>query len=135
MITVRSILDASLKSRYCHLKQQNVVGFLESIVDHNSLLRWQVPVGTARQNKGDVGTMHAIGTRVELDGLGKVGYTANYKVPLTVQKSFIAAFATIGMCCFPNVLSVVQHMEANSSLPLLQWVVAAMDSGWATQLM
>ena len=86
-------------------------------MEHNSLLRRQVPVGTVRQNKGDVGTIHAIGMRVLLDGLGEVGYKANYKVPPTVLKSFIAAFATIGMCCFPDVLSVVQHMEANSSLP------------------
>ena len=58
VIMVRSILDASLKLRYCHLNQHDVVGSLDAIVEHNSLLRRQVPVGTARQNKGDVGTMH-----------------------------------------------------------------------------
>ncbi|KAI2505999.1 hypothetical protein MHU86_8410 [Fragilaria crotonensis] len=119
VIMIRSILDASLKSQYCHLKQlYDVVGCLDAIVEHNSLLRRHVSVGTARQNKGDVGTMHAIVTRVLLDGSGTVGYATNYtKVPQTVLKRFIVAFATVGMCCFPDVLSVVQHMEANSSLP------------------
>jgi hypothetical protein len=38
VIMVRSVLDASLKSRYCHLKQQyDVVGCLDAIVEHNSL--------------------------------------------------------------------------------------------------
>ena len=68
VMMVRSILDASLKSRYCHLSQPDLVGSLEAIVENNSLIRRCVPVGTARQNKGDVGTIHAIGKRVLLDG-------------------------------------------------------------------
>ena len=80
----------------CHLNQPNLVGSLKAIVEHNSLLCRRVPVGTARQNKGDVGTMHAIGTRVLLAGAGTVGYAANNKVPQPVLKRYIAAFATIG---------------------------------------
>jgi hypothetical protein len=61
--------------------------------------------------------MHAIGMRVLLDGRTTVGYAANTKVPEPVLKSLVEAFATVGLYCFPDVLSVVQHMEADTSLP------------------
>ena len=117
VVMVRSILDDSDESRYCHLDGQDLPHSLKVIVEHNSLLRRQGPVGTVRQNAGDVGTMHAIGTRVLFDGRTTVGYAANVKVPQPVLKSFVEAFATVGLYCFPDVLSVVQHMEGDTSLP------------------
>ena len=117
VIMVRSILDNSGKLRYCHLDGQDLLHSLDVIGEHNSLLRRQAPVGTVRQNAGDIGTMHAIGTRVLFDGRTTVGYAANMKVPQPVLKSFVEAFATVGLYCFPDVLSVVQHMEADTSLP------------------
>ncbi|KAI2509352.1 hypothetical protein MHU86_5105 [Fragilaria crotonensis] len=137
VIMVRSILDASLKSAVLSSKATIcVVGCLDAIVEHNSLLRRHVPVGTARQNKGDVGTMHAIGTRVLLDGSGTVGYAANYKVPQTVLKRFIAAFATVGMCCFPMCYLLFNTWKPIHLFhPLLRWVrMTAMESGWVTRL-
>ena len=97
VVMVRSILDNSGESRYCHLDGQNLPHCLDVIGEHNSLLRRQAPVGTVRQNKGDVGTMHAIGTRVLLDGRTTVGYAANTKVPEPVLKSLVEAFATVGL--------------------------------------
>jgi hypothetical protein len=117
VVMVRSILDASHKSRYCcDVDGQGLIGSLKALGEHNSLLRRQVPVGTVRHNAGDVGAMHAIGTRVLLDGTTTTGYTANCKVPQPVLRSFVEAFATVGLCCFPDVLSVVQNMEADTSL-------------------
>ncbi|KAI2510058.1 hypothetical protein MHU86_4352 [Fragilaria crotonensis] len=45
-----------------------------------------------------------------------VGFAANDKVPQPLLRSFVEAFATVGLYCFPDVLSVVQNVEADSSL-------------------
>ncbi|KAI2505723.1 hypothetical protein MHU86_8685 [Fragilaria crotonensis] len=116
IIMVRSILDGSHESRYCHMGRHDLLASIEVISEHNSRLRREAAVGTARQNTGDVGTMHAIGTRVLLDGMTTVGFAANDKVPQPLLRSFVEAFATVGLYCFPDVLSVVQNVEADSSL-------------------
>ena len=85
VIMVRSILDNSDKSRYCHSDGQDLLHSLEVIGEYNSLLRMQAPVGSVRQNAGDIGAIHAIGTRVLFDGLTTVGYAMNIKVHLRVQ--------------------------------------------------
>jgi hypothetical protein len=54
-------------SQYRHLDPgDELVDSLKAIGEHNFLLRRKSAQGTARQNKGDVGTMHAIGTRKSL---------------------------------------------------------------------
>ena len=46
----------------------------------------------------DVGTMHAIRTRVFFDRQTTVGYAANNKVPQPqLLKSFVEAFGTVGL--------------------------------------
>ncbi len=54
---------------------------LRVITLHNLLFRHAAPVGTARSRKGDVGTMHPIGTKVLLDEVTLSEYAANSKVP------------------------------------------------------
>ena len=75
---------------------------------HPKVEVWSIliaPVGTVRRNAGDIGAMHAIGTRVLFDSRTTVGYAMNNKVLQPVLKSFVEAL-----------LSVVQHMEADTSL-------------------
>ena len=96
---------------------QDLPHSLEVIGEHNSLLRRQAPVGTVRQNVGDIGAMHAIGTLVLFDGRTTVGYAVNMTVFQPLLKSYVEVFSTVGLYCFPDVLSVVQRMEADTSLP------------------
>lgn len=96
IIMVRDILDEHKNSRYCHLEGHDLVESLKAIDEHNCLLSTLSPIGTARQNAGDVGTMHAIGTRVLLDGTTTVGYAANYKVP----QPFITKWRWLLILCF-----------------------------------
>jgi hypothetical protein len=118
---VISILDSSHdESRYCHMDGHDLLASLEVIGERKSRLRREAAVGMARKNTGDVGTttMHAIGTRVLLDGMmTAVGFAENNKMPQPVLRSFVEAFATVGLLyCFPGVLSVVQNVQADSSL-------------------
>jgi hypothetical protein len=41
---------------------------------HNLLIQYAAPAGTARSHKGEVGTMHSIGTKVLLDGITMLEY-------------------------------------------------------------
>ena len=71
---------------------------------------------SARVSKDDIGAMPSIGTMVLLDGVTLLEYVAQ----CNVNKYFVSDFVTSMMAriCssyFPDVLSVIQDMEANSS--------------------
>jgi hypothetical protein len=87
---------------------------LRTITMHNSLVRRAAPVGTARSHKGDVGTMHPIGTRVLLDGITMSEYAANSKVPARMFRTFVHSLARIGGSAFPDVLAVIQDTESDA---------------------
>ena len=76
------------------------------------------PIGTRRAKSGDVGTMHAIGTHVELDGVTTVPYKANGYVYVDddLLRSTVVPLARIGRCCFPQVYSVICDAEGDSGL-------------------
>ena len=88
---------------------------LRVITLHNSLVRRAAPVRTARSHKGDVGTMHPIGTRVLLDGVTISEYAANSKVPARMLQTFVHSLARIGGSAFPDVLTVIQDAESDAS--------------------
>jgi hypothetical protein len=56
---------------------------------------------------------------------------------VSLTRSFVEAFATAGLCCFPDVLSVVQNMEADAHTRLrqfLRWTGMVLVSEWDIQL-
>ena len=55
------LLDAFRKLQHLHLNQHNIVGFLEAIVKHNSLLHQHRPVGTASKETEQEGCWDNIG--------------------------------------------------------------------------
>ena len=100
---------------------------LRMITLHNSLIRRAAPVGTARSHKGDVGSMHPIGTRVLLDGITMSEYAANSKVPARMFGTFVHSLARIGGSAFPDVLAVIQDTESDAGA--LPCVAMAGDGG------
>jgi hypothetical protein len=81
------------------------LGLLRRITAHNTALRKAEAKGYARHKCEDVGTMHAIGTRIPLDmGGTPVPYAANRKVPDGVLRGLVADLATLGSSA-PNVTS------------------------------
>jgi hypothetical protein len=68
---------------------------------------------------GDVGTMHAIGTYVELDDVTIVPCWANGFVDKDLLRSTVVLLARIGRCCFPQVYSVIYTDEGDSGLQLV----------------
>ena len=100
------------------LSDDNGVGFaaeMACITEHNRAMRLTGSAGQARQNLGDVGTMHAIGTRVMLDGtLG--AYKANGDVDEAILRGMVVALARIGRCAYPQVYAVIRDTEGNSGV-------------------
>jgi hypothetical protein len=70
----------------------------------------------ARQNVGDVGTMHAIGRHVHLDGVTTGAYKANEHVDEVMVRGMVVALARIGRCAFPQVYAVIRDTDGNSGL-------------------
>ena len=89
---------------------------LNDIADFNTLMNKQLGNGTARAATGDVGTMHAIGTRVDLDGVTVRPYCANEAVPSELLRHLVCALSTIGKCFFPEVLAIIEDTERDSGL-------------------
>ena len=83
--------------------------------------------GQARQNVGDISTMHAIGTHVHLDGVTTGAYKANVGVDEALLRgTMIVALAMIGRCAFPQVYALIcDSTEGNSGLQ----PVVPMDGG------
>jgi hypothetical protein len=79
--------------------------------------------GTARAKSSDVGSMFALGTRIEKKesptGVAvhsKIPYAANGCVSDSVLRGLVVDLATLGSRCFPVVYSVVRDTEENSGL-------------------
>jgi hypothetical protein len=67
-----------------------VVGNLNLATFTNKLLRKRVPGrGTIRSAKGDVGTMHALGMRVDMDGLTVLQYQTKTRVPEKLLRAYV----------------------------------------------
>lgn len=89
---------------------------LNVIADHNAIMNKQLGTGTARAATGDVGTMHAIGTRVDLDGVTVRPYQSNEAIPQKLLRQLVCAMSTIGKRFFPDVLAVIADTECDSGL-------------------
>lgn len=88
---------------------------------------WEIRVsgakGTARAKSSDVGSMFALGTRIEKKespaGLAvhsKIPYAANGCVADGVLRGLVVDLATLGSRGFPQVYSVIRDTEENSGL-------------------
>ena len=91
-------------------------GAMARITEHNQALRLARSSGQARQNVGDVGTMHALGTRVHLNGVTTGAYKANDGVEEDLLRDMVVSLARIGRCAFPQVYAVIRDTEGNSGL-------------------
>jgi hypothetical protein len=94
----------------------DLAGAITCITECNKSLRSGSSQGSVRAKSGDVGTMHAIGTHVELDGVTTVPYRANGFVDEDQLRSMVVSLARIGRCCFPQVYSVIRDAEGDSGL-------------------
>ena len=81
--------------------------------------------GTIRSAKGDVGTMHALGMRVELDGLTVSPYQSNQLVPDKLLRIYMSSLASIGGTCFPGVMSVIQEWRR-----IQVWMLCVANDKW-----
>jgi hypothetical protein len=60
--------------------------------------------------------MHPIGTRIHRDGVGISAYTTNSLVPEPVLREFVQSLSILGRHCFPDVLTMIQDLEADSGI-------------------
>ena len=91
-------------------------GVLNDITLHNEVLRRQSSKGSARAKGGDVGTMHSIGTLVDLKRVGTLPYPANGYVPEGLLRRMVVSLPQIGRHCFPQVYTVIRDVESDSGL-------------------
>lgn len=91
-------------------------GVLNDITLHNEVLRRRSSKGSARAKGGDVGTMHAIGTLVDLDRVGTLPYAANGYVSEGLLRRMVVSLSRIGRHCFPQVYAVIRDLESDSGL-------------------
>jgi hypothetical protein len=94
----------------------HIIGALKLITIHNQVLRKRSLHGTARAKGGNFGTMHAIGTHVDLDGVATVPYRANGRVPEHLLQNMVVSLSRVGRRCFRQVYSVIRDTETDSSL-------------------
>jgi hypothetical protein len=95
---------------------QKVQGWLQSITTCNSAIHEALSSPSVRNNTGDVGSMHALGTRVQNGDLVAVPFVTNDCVPHQTLRDMVVAMHEIGHLCFPDVLSVILSTEADSGL-------------------
>jgi hypothetical protein len=74
---------------------------LNDITYHNEGLRRRASKSGARAKGGDVGTMHALGTHVDMDGVGILPYAANGYAPERLLRHKVVSLSRIGRHCFP----------------------------------
>ncbi|KAI2495676.1 hypothetical protein MHU86_18860 [Fragilaria crotonensis] len=96
---------------------------LERLTSRCRELRVSGARGTARAKSADVGSMFALGTRVETKEspagppvYSKIPYAANSCVADGVLRGLVVDLAILGSRCFPQVYSVVRDTEGNSGL-------------------
>jgi len=96
---------------------------LERLTSRCREIRVSGAKGTARAKSADVGSMFALGTRIETmesptgpPVYSKIPYAANACVVDGVLRGLIVDLAILGGRCFPQVYSVVRDTEGNSGL-------------------
>ncbi len=89
---------------------------LNKINFHNAMVANKRPDGKARNLRGNFGAMHSIGTRIHRDGVGISAYTTNSLVPKPVLREFVQSLSIVGRHCFPDVLTMIQDLEADSGI-------------------
>ena len=72
-----------------------------------------------RSAGGDVGCMHAIGMRVEGDGISINPFAANGKVPESVLQDMVAALCCVGRLCCPDLMHLIKTLDSDSGVPVM----------------
>ncbi|KAI2497450.1 hypothetical protein MHU86_17054 [Fragilaria crotonensis] len=90
--------------------------WLDTITTCNSAIHCGVQTSNARAGKGDVGSMHALGTNITKGNMKPVPYATNRSVPPEMLCDMIVSLHAIGKACFPDVLGVILGLEADSGL-------------------
>lgn len=103
--------------------RDDCLGLLKRLTSRCREIRVSGAKGTARAKSSDVGSMFALGTRIEKKESGaglavhtKIPYAANGCVAEGVLRSLVVDLATLGSRCFPQVYSVIRDTEENSGL-------------------
>ena len=117
VVMVRNILSRSMDANFIGRSEEPLlIQELQAIVLHNVQLRLRCGVAGVRKSQGDVGAMHAIGTRVLHDGVKTTAYTATHKASRQVLDDCVKALSRIGQCAFPEVLAVIQDTEGDTGV-------------------
>ena len=116
VVSIRNTLDAN-DGTPAFPSEAHVVDDISNIVSTNGILRTElIGHGSVRSDKGDVGSMHALGMRIELDGRTVSQYRAGERVPEEVLRTFVSSLSSVGETCFPGVMPVIVDAEEDSGL-------------------
>jgi hypothetical protein len=117
VLQVRHVLNLGLtQGSIGEFTHQKVYGWLQTITACNMAIHQAVSVSSARNGTGDVGAMHALGTRVQNKNLSTIPYATNDSVHSETLRNMVVALHEIGNLCFPDILSVILSTEADSGL-------------------
>jgi hypothetical protein len=117
VVRVRNLLSQSMDANFIGRSGEPLlIHELRTIVLHNAMLRERYGVGGVRGSQGDLGIMHAIGTRVLQDGITTTSYTATHKVSPQLVRAYVNALSRVGQIAFPDVLAVIQNTEGDTGM-------------------
>ena len=115
VVRVRNLLSTSMDANFVGRSGEPLLNHeLRTMVLHNAILRKRCRVQGVRGSQGDVGTMHALGMRVLLDGINSTSYVATHKVPRQLAEAYVKALSRVGQIVFPDVLAVIQDTEGDT---------------------
>ena len=117
VVRVRNILSPTMDANFVGVSGEPLLTHeLRIIALHNTILRKRVPSGGVRNNKGDIGVMHPVGTRVCQDGITTTVYSATSRVSRQLIRAYVNALSRVGQIVFPDVLAVIQDTEGDTGL-------------------
>ena len=115
VVRVRNILSPGMESNFVGRSGEPLLTHeLRIIALHNTILRKRLSIGRGRSNKGDIGAMHPIGTKVNNDRLSSTVYSATRKVSRQLVRAYVNALSRVGQIVFPDVLAVIQDTEGDT---------------------
>lgn len=137
VVRVRHILllhtDCSPPELVDVCRRTHRMSLLSKITQCNIAIRRGMRTSAGVRNAGgDVGCMHAIGVRVEGDGVSMNPFAANGKVPEGTLREMVAALCCVGRLCFPDLMHLLKTMESDSGVPFFS-PMDGIDDDWVAR--
>jgi hypothetical protein len=116
--------DSVVQIRYLPTLGPAADAMLDDIKRHARTVRSRNQ-GSARAGKGDLGSMHPIGTRICLDGVRRTRYvTSSEEGAESLLRDAVVASANLAAVSIPAVLRTMQDLEADGGglSPGMEWL-------------